>query len=205
MAGSYGGRAYSPPSRGMIRISATSSPERVSGYTTNAPGTPPNQLAWASPTKMPGRCEPSGCSTQIGSPSRNVPITRSCGSRSWHVRAGLQIGLGGKRGDGEPERRGDVGGGAHGSWRADDRRNGDEDALDLLEGHAGVDRGADVHEVRGGRSVHGGERGEARGQQRVGVELAALERIRRHRGDRVEDRRLRRCGGHEVSFPRDGR
>ncbi len=95
--------------------------------------------------------------------------------------------LGFERHDRDAERRGDVGGGADCPRRADDRRDSDEDALDLLDGDPRVRRRAEVHEVGARRGIHGRQGRDARRPQRVRVEVAARHRLSGHRRQRVED------------------
>jgi hypothetical protein len=92
---------------------------------------------------------------------------------------------------------GDLLGGIERAWGAHDRRDRDQDILGLIDGHAGLDGGADVHQIRGWRRVHRGERGQPHEDERGRVQVAPLERYRVDVGQRLQHRRF--SLGHRLA------
>jgi high affinity sulfate transporter 1 len=84
------------------------------------------------------------------------PVSALPGSLVRHLLGHLGI----ADGDREAERPRDVTRGGHHPGRADDRGDGDHDALHVFRGHFGLLESRRVGQVRGGRRVHRDQRGE---------------------------------------------
>ena len=84
--------------------------------------------------------------------------------------------------------------------RAHDRRDGSEDAADLLLVDANLGGGFERSAVRGRGRVDRDERSDAHEHQRLLVEAGRLERVSGHFHEQVENLSPGGLLGHEVSF-----
>ena len=83
--------------------------------------------------------------TGTGSARCRQPPSRDDGPRLHASVFGFELVR--ERDDYDPQDLGDLRGGGHRTWRADDRRNSDQDVLNLLDRDTSLDGGADMHEI----------------------------------------------------------